>query len=131
MSLTEIALIIIAIALTILVLTMIPAILSIKRTFESVGTLSEMVHKELRPTIQELTVVLTELKTVGGGVAEHTDDVRRFMTALGETGTNLSTINRSLGAVTNVLSITSVWATGARVAGKYIIDYYLKKRGGR
>jgi uncharacterized protein YoxC len=130
MPITDIALIIIAAALSILVLTLIPAILSIKRTFESVGTLSDMVQKELKPTIQELTGVLAELKTVGGGMAEHTDDVRRFMTALGETGTNLSTINRSLSAVTNVVNTTSVWATGAKVAGKYMIDRYIKKRGG-
>jgi uncharacterized protein YoxC len=130
MPMTEIALIIIAAALCILVLILIPAILSIKRTVESIGTLSDMVQKELKPTIQELTGVLSELKTLGGGVAEHTDDVRRFMTALGETGTNLSTINRSVGAVTNVLSTTSVWATGAKVAGKYMIDRYLKKLGG-
>jgi uncharacterized protein YoxC len=131
MSLTGIALIIIAVALCILVLVLIPTIMTFKRTVESVGTLSDMIQKELRPTIQELTGVLAELKTVGGGVAEHTDDVRRFMTALGETGTNLSTINRSVGAVTSVISTTSVWATGAKVAGKYMIDRYLKKRGGK
>lgn len=130
MTLIEIAMIIIAAALCILVLTLIPAILTIKRTVESVGTLSDMVQKELKPTIQELTGVLAELRTVGGGVAEHTDDVKRFMTALGETGTNLSTINRSVGAVTNVLNTTSVWVTGAKVAGKYMIDRYLKKMGG-
>ena len=131
MSLTGIALIIIAVALCILVLVLIPTILAVKRTVTSVGTLSDMVQKELRPTIQELTGVLAELKTVGGGVAEHTDDVRRFMTALGETGTNLSTINRSVGVVTNVISTTSVWATGAKVAGKYMLDRYLKKMGGK
>ena len=130
MPLTEIALIVIAAALCILVLTLIPAVLTIKRTVESVGTLSDMIQKELKPTIRELTAVLAELKTVGGGLAEHTDDVRRFMTALGDTGSNLSTINRSLGTVTNVISSTSIWATGVRVAGKYIIDSYLKKRGG-
>lgn len=130
MPLSGIALMIIAVALCILVLVLIPAILSVKRTVESVGTLSDMVQKELRPTIQELTGVLAELKTVGGGVAEHTDDVRRFMSALGETGTNLSTINRSVGTVTSVLSATSLWATGAKVAGKYVFDRYLKKRGG-
>jgi hypothetical protein len=53
------------------------------------------------------------------------------MTALGETGSNLSTINRSLGAVTNVISTTSIWATGAKVAGKYMIERYLNKRGGK
>ncbi len=130
MPLTGIALIIIAVALCILVLVLIPTILSVRRTVESVGALSDMVQKELKPTLQELTGVLAELKTVGGGVAEHTDDVKRFMTALGETGANLSTINRSVGTVTNVLSTTSVWATGVKVAGKYMFDRYLKKRGG-
>jgi hypothetical protein len=89
-----------------------------------------MVQQELKPTIQELTSVLVELKTVGGGVAEHTDDVRRFMSALGETGTNLSTINRSVSVVTGALNTTSAWATGAKVAGKYILERYLKKKGG-
>lgn len=130
MTLTGIALIIITIAICILVMTLIPTILTVKRTFESVGALSEMVQKELKPTIQELTGVLAELKTVGGGVVEHTDDVKRFMSALGETGDNLHTINRSVGMVTNVLSTTSVWATGAKVAGKYVLERYLKKRGG-
>lgn len=130
MTLTGIALIIITIATCILVVTLIPMILTVKRTFESVGALSEMVQKELKPTIQELTSVLSELRTVGGGVVEHTDDVKRFMSALGETGTNLHTINRTVGVVTNVLNTTSVWATGAKVAGKYVLERYLKKRGG-
>ncbi|MBW4057085.1 MAG: DUF948 domain-containing protein, partial [Proteobacteria bacterium] len=49
---------------------------------------------------------------------------------LGAAGANLHTINRSVGVVTNVLNITSVWSTGAKAAGKYIIERYLKKRGG-
>jgi len=130
MSLTGIALIIIAVAFLILVLTLLPAIATVKRTAASVGSLSDMVQNELKPTIRELTAVLVELKTVGNGVAEHTDDVRRFMTALGETGTNLSTINRSVSTVTGLLNTTSAWATGAKVAGKYVLERYLKKRGG-
>jgi uncharacterized protein YoxC len=130
MSLAGIALIIIAVAFLILVLTLLPAIATVKRTAASVGSLTDMVQQELRPTIQELTAVLTELKTVGSGVVEHTDDVKRFMTALGETGTNLSTINRSVSVVTSVLTTTSTWATGAKVAGTYLLERYLKKRGG-
>lgn len=130
MSLTGIALIIIAASLLILVLTLLPAIFTVKRTAESIGSLADMVQQELKPTLQELTVVLTELKTVGGGIAEHTDDVREFMSALGETGTNLRTINRSVSVVTGALNTTSAWATGAKVAGRYILERYLKKRGG-
>ena len=129
MPLTGIALIIIAIALCILVLTLIPTLQTIKRTAASAGQLTEMLQSELKPVLQELTTVLIELKTVGEGVTEHTDDVKRFMSALGETGTNLSTINRSVSVVTGVLNTTSVWATGAKVAGKYMLERYLKKRG--
>jgi len=130
MSLTEIALITIAASMLILVLTLVPVILTIKRTATSVGSLYDMVQKELKPAIRELTALLVELKTVSGGIAEHTDDVKRFMTALGETGTNLSTINRSVSIVTGLLNTTSAWATGAKVAGKYVLERYLKKRGG-
>ncbi len=130
MPLAGIALIIIAVAICILVLTLVPTLLTIKRTAASVGELADMVKGELRPTLQELTSVLGELKTVGGGVAEHTDDVRRFMSALGETGGNLHSINRAVGVVSTVVNTSSAWTTGAKVAGKYILEQYLKKRGG-
>ena len=130
MPLTSIALIIIVVALSVLVLVMIPAVLAVKRTAESLGSLAGMVQNELRPTLQELTGVLAELKTVSGGIAERTDDVKCFMAALGETGTNLHTINRAVGAVSGVVNTTSAWTTGARVAGQYLLERYLKKRGG-
>lgn len=130
MSLSGIALIIIAVALCILVLTLIPAILTIKRTAVSVGELADMVHGELKPTLQELTHVLAELKSVGDSMAEYNDDVRLFMSELGAAGNNLHTINRTVGVATSVLNTTSVWATGAKAAGKYVLERYLKKRGG-
>lgn len=131
MPLTGIILIVLTVAICALVLTLIPTLLTIKRTATSVGELAEMVQSELKPTLQELTSMLAELKTVGGGVAEYNDDVKRFMSELGAAGDNLHTINRSVGVVTNVLNTTTVWATGAKVAGKYMLDLYLKKRGGK
>ena len=130
MPLTGIALIIIAVALCILVLTLVPTLLALKRTAASVGSLADMVQSELKPTLHELTGVLAELKTVGGSMSEYNDDVRRFMSELGEAGNNLHTINRTVGVVTGVLNKTSVWATGAKVAGNYIVERYLKKQGG-
>lgn len=127
---TDIALIVIAVTFCILLLALIPTLLTIKRAAASIGALSEMVQGELKPTLQELTGVLTELKTVCGDIAEHGDDFNRFMSALGETGANLHTINRSIGVVAGVLNTTSSWATGAKVAGKYVLERYLKKRGG-
>jgi uncharacterized protein YoxC len=130
MSLTEFTLIIIAAALCVLVATIVSALLVIKKTALSVSSTSDMINKELKPVLQELTLLLVELKTVGSGIAEHTDDVRSFMSALGETGNRLSTINRTVGAVTGVVGGTSVWLTGVKVAGKFMLDRYLKKRGG-
>ena len=130
MPYTEIVLIIFAIAFCALVVTLIPTILAVKRTAESVTALYTMIQEELKPTIQELSGVLSEMKTISSGVAEHTEDVKCFMAALGETGSNLHTINRTVSVATNVFNTTSVWITGARVAGKYIIERYLKKRGG-
>ncbi|MDD2542121.1 MAG: DUF948 domain-containing protein [Desulfuromonadaceae bacterium] len=130
MPLSGIALIIIAVALCILVLVLIPTVLEIRRTAKSVGELAEMVQCELKPTLQELTGVLAELKIVGGGLAEHTGDVKHFMSALGEAGINLSMVNRSVGVVAGILNTTSVWATGTKVAAKYMFERYLKKRGG-
>jgi uncharacterized protein YoxC len=131
MSVTGIALIIIAVAFLILVLTLIPAITTVRRSAASVGSLSDMLQQELKPTIQELTAVLAELKTVGGGVAEHSGDLNRFMTALGETGVNLITLNRTVGVVAGVISATSAWTAGAKVAGRFLLERYFKKRGGK
>jgi uncharacterized protein YoxC len=130
MSLTDIALIVIAVSIVILVMTLLPAIATLKRTTASVGSLSDMLQQELKPTIQELTAVLAELKTVSGEVAEHSDDLKRFMTSLGETGVNLSTLNRTVGVVAGVISATSAWTAGAKVAGRYLLERYFKKRGG-
>lgn len=130
MTYTGIALIITAVAFCALVMTLIPTILALKRTADSISSLNNVVQQELRPTIQELGAVLAEIKTISSGVAEHTDDVKCFMSALGETGNNLHTINRTVGMATGVLNTTSVWITGAKVAGKYILERYLKKRGG-
>jgi uncharacterized protein YoxC len=130
MTYVGIALIIVAIAFCVLVLTLIPTILAVRRTANSVSALHELVQQELRPTLTELTAVLAEIRTISSGVAEHTGDIKRFMSALGETGTNLHTINRTVGVATGVLNTTSVWITGAKVAGKYMLERYLKKRGG-
>lgn len=128
MSLSVIAAFIAAIAVAVLVLVLIPAIQSIKKAAQSVSALADLLTNELKPTIKELNQVLADLKTVGGGVAEHTDDVRRFMSALGETGSQISTINRSVGVITGLLNQAGAVATGAKVAGAYLLESYLKRK---
>lgn len=131
MTFTDFAMIVIAASTAIFVLTLVPTLLAIKRTALSAGLLTDMIQQELKPTLQELTAVLAEMKAISKGVAEKTDDLNCFMSALGETGTNLNTINRTIGTVSNVLNATSVWVTGAKVAGQYMLQRYLNMRGGK
>ncbi len=131
MTFTDFAMIVIAASTAIFVLTLVPTLLAIKRTALSAGLLTDMIQQELKPTLQELTAVLAEMKTISKGVAEKTDDLNCFMSALGETGNNLNTINRTIGTVSSLLNVTSVWATGAKVAGKYMLQRYLNMRGGK
>lgn len=128
MSLTALAALIAAAAVVILVIFLIPTLLSFRKTAASISELADLLTNELKPTIKELNQVLAELKTISGGVAEHTEDVKRFMSALGDTGTQLSSINHSVGVVTGLLNQTGAWMTGAKVAGKYLLESYLKRK---
>jgi uncharacterized protein YoxC len=128
MTIGTLAALIAALALALLVLFLIPAILSVKRTAESVTVLADLLSSELKPTIRELNEVLAELKTVGSSLAEHTADLQKFMAALGETGDQMTTINRSMCLVTGLFGQAGVWATGAKVAGKFLLDRYLNRK---
>jgi len=128
MTLGTLAALIAAVALAVLVLFLIPTILSVKRTAESVTGLADLLTSELKPTIKELNELLAELKTVSKGLAERTADVQRFMTALGETGEQMTAINRSMCLVTGMFGQASAWATGAKVAGKFLLDRYLNRK---
>jgi uncharacterized protein YoxC len=128
MTVGAIAALVAAIAVAVLVLFLIPTILTVRRTAESVASLADLLTTELKPTIKELNEVLAELKTVGGGVAEHTDDVKKFMSALGETGDQIKTINRSVNNVTSILGQAGAFATGIKVGARYLLENYLKNK---
>ena len=130
-SITEIVLLVIGGAVVLLALMLVPAIASIRRAASSVADLADLARTEISPVLKELKDVLHEVKTVSAGVAEHTDDVKKFMASVGETGSNLHTINRTIGTVAGTLNATSAWIAGAKVAGSYIVERYLKRKGGQ
>ncbi|HPX61695.1 MAG TPA: DUF948 domain-containing protein [Deltaproteobacteria bacterium] len=131
MTLTEISMMLIACAGLILVFALVPTLLAVKRTAESVGQLTEMVRTELKPTIQELTGLVSELKTISRDLGENTGDVKCFLSAIGETGNSLHAINSSVNAVTGMIGTASAWMAGAKVAGKFVLQRYLNKLGGK
>lgn len=123
-----VAALIAAVAVLILVLVLVPAIQSIKKTAQSVSALADLLTNELKPTLNELKLVLAELRIVGSGMAEHSDDIKRFLSALGDSGSKLETINRSVGLFAGLLQQAGTVVTGAKVAGGYLMENMIKRK---
>ena len=106
---------------------MIPAFIEIRKTAVAIRKTSAWAEGELKPLLHELHKTLEELKSLAEGAAEKAEDLKCFMEALGDTGRNLRTINNVVGSVAGVLAASSAWVTGARVAGKFILERLSKK----
>ena len=129
MGIVGIAALIMALTLIVLAAFMIPAFIELRRTATAVREFLAYTQSELKPALTDLQTVLADLKEVTSQAASETGEVRSFMDALGDAGRNLRTINSVVGSVTGLLTGTSIWATGARVAGKYILERIKRKRG--
>lgn len=118
-------------AITLLVLAgfMIPAFIEVRKTAAALREFMSQTEAELKPVLKELRETLTDLKVLTEGTADKMEDVHTFMEALGDTGRNLRTINSIAGSVAGVLARSSIWMTGAKVAGKFLLERLSKKRG--
>ena len=126
--LISLAVVIIAITVVVLVAFMIPAFIEIRKTVVSIREISVRSENELIPVLNELHKTLTAVKSLAEGAATKTEDVKSFLDALGDTGRNLRTINNVVGTVTGVLSSSSAWLVGAKVAGRFILERLSRKR---
>jgi uncharacterized protein YoxC len=118
-----------AITLVVLAGFMIPAFVEIRKTAAATREFITQTETELKPALKELHETLAGLRVLTEGAADKVEDVHSFMEALGDTGRNLRTINNIVGAVAGVMASSSIWLTGAKVAGKFIVDRFSKKRG--
>lgn len=126
--LISLAAVIVALTLVVLAAFMIPAFIEIRKTAVAIREVSARAENEVVPVLHELHKTLGELKSFAEGAAEKADDLKCFMEALGDTGRHLRTINNVVGSVAGVLATSSAWVTGARVAGKFILETLSKKR---
>jgi uncharacterized protein YoxC len=126
--LISLAVVIIAITVVVLVAFMIPAFIEIRKTAVSIREISVRSENELIPVLNELHKTLTAVKSLAEGAATKTEDVKSFLDALGDTGRNLRTINNVVGTVAGVLSSSSAWLVGAKVAGRFILERLSRKR---
>ncbi|BDV43858.1 hypothetical protein GURASL_27810 [Geotalea uraniireducens] len=129
MTIAGIAVVIMAVALVVLVAFMIPTLIEIRKAALGVQHFAEQTRLELKPVISELERTVADLKIVTQGVAARVDDVQTFMEAVGDTGRNIRTINSVISSVASLAATSSVWMTGARVAGKFLAERIAKKRG--
>ena len=125
----NIAAVIVAIAMIVLVVVLIPLIMELRRTATAVRGFVERMEADLKPTIAEMNKTLADLQVLTGGAAEKVEDIKCFMSAVGETGRGLRTISTVVSGAAGALTKSSLWLTGAKVAGSFMMDKLIKKRG--
>lgn len=125
----NIAALIVAGAVVVLVVMLIPLIMELRKTATTVRESVERLEAEIRPTLAELNRTLEDVQVLTSGAAEKMEDIQCFMSAIGETGRGLRTISTVVSVAASALSRSSLWLTGAKVAGTYVVDKLIKKRG--
>lgn len=130
MIIINIAAVVVALAVVALVITLIPLIRELKTTAVTVREIASRMEMDIQPTIKDLHSTLIELKVITTGAAEKVEDIQCFMSAVGETGKGLRTISSVVGGAASALTKSSLWLTGAKVAGSFVYDRFTKKKGG-
>jgi uncharacterized protein YoxC len=129
MILINIAALVVAVAVVMLVVALIPLIRELKATSIILREFVVKVETDIQPTIKELHCALTDLNVLTSGAAEKVEDVKCFMSAVGETGRGLRTISTVVSGAAEALSKSTLWLTGAKVAGSFVLEKLIKKRG--
>jgi uncharacterized protein YoxC len=120
-----------ALTLVALGLCLIPVLLELKRTAASLRTIAESFDAELKPLIKELRETISDVQVITSATAANADGVNLLLDELGHAGHNIRMINKVIGVASQLVATSSAWATGARVAGKYIADRLTQmKKGG-
>ena len=127
MTIISLAAAVVAITMVVLAAVLIPAVIEIRKTAEVTRDFISRTDAELKPIHGELRETLADLKALTGGVAENIDDLKTFMGAVGETGRGLKTISTIVGSVSGVLASSTLWLSGAKVAGKFLMEKFAKK----
>lgn len=129
MGLIPLAVAVMAITLVVLAAFMIPAFIELRKTASAAREFLVGKESELKPIIRDLQETLADLRVLTQGAAENVEDVKVFMESMGDAGRSIQTINTVVGGVATVVGRSSLWLTGAKVAGKFILDRIIKKRG--
>jgi len=125
----NIAAVIVAGSMVVLVVVLIPLIMELRRTATTLRETVERMEADIRPTIAEVNRTLEDIQILTNGAAENMESIHCFMSAIGETGRGLRTISTVVSGAASALSRSSLWLTGAKVAGSFLMEKLIKKRG--
>jgi uncharacterized protein YoxC len=128
MVIVAISAVVIAVTIVILAAFMIPALIEIRKSAAAVRVYITDIESQLQLVLKELRELTANLRVLTEGIASKTDEVKCFMTAVGDTGRNISRINVVIGEVAGLLTKSSLWMTGLKAGGRYVIDRITKKR---
>lgn len=108
---------------------LIRAMMEIRRTMVWFREFMTRLDAEIKPVLSETHDVLAELKVTTNGIASRVEDVKSAMTAIGDTGRNISRVNLALGEVADLVSRVSLLSTGFKAAGRYVAERITQRRG--
>jgi len=128
MIIINIAAVVVAIAVVALIISLIPLIRELKATTVTIRETVVRMEAEIEPTMKELHNALADLNVLTAGAAEKVENVQCFMEAVGETGRGLKTISSVVSGTAGAVAKSSLWLTGAKVAGSYMLERFTKKR---
>lgn len=128
MTLIEVAVIVMAIALVAVACALIPTLQEIKKTAMTARSFLERTETELTPLIAETKAAVAEVKTMTATVAKGGENLKALFEAAGDTSQKLHTISSVINGISGVVSSSSLWMTGAKVAGKFIIDQIKQRK---
>jgi uncharacterized protein YoxC len=129
MVLINIAALVVAAAAVVLVAVLVPLIRELRQTAVTMREVALKIEGEVEPAIKELNKTLADLNVITSGAAERVDDIQCFMSAVGDTGRGLRIISGIVGGAAEAFTKSSLWLTGAKVAGSFVLDRFTKKRG--
>ncbi len=129
MDIVSIAVVAMAVTLIVLAAAIVPAFLEIRKAAVASRETLQRIEADLRPVLKELHEALADIKLIVHETADKREDVATFMEALGDTGRGLRTINGVVGSVAGLMARSSLWLTGAKVAGKYVMEKLIRKGG--
>ena len=122
MTIIAIAAVVTAVSIVILTIVVIATSIEIRKTAISARNFMDHAETEIKPVLMELHETLNNLKIITDGAADKIEDMKTFIEAAGDTG-------RMVGNVTGLVSRSSLWMTGLKAAGKFVLTRYIKKRG--